>query len=175
MTAANAAAGAGRASGLGARLAPLQERWRALSPRDRTMALIGATVLAAYALWAIGLQPALRTLKQAPAQIAVVDAELQSMQRMAAEAAELKAQPPLPPDQAAAALKAASDRLGDRARLALQGERAVLTFNGLGGEALRGWLGEVRAGARARPVEAQFNRDAQGFAGSITVALGAGS
>ena len=171
MSGANAAT----ASGIAAKLAPLRARWGALSPRDRSMALLGAGVLAAYALWAVGLQPALRTLRQAPVQIAALDAEMQAMQRLASEASELKAQPPLPADQAAAALKAASDRLGDRARLALQGECAVLTFNGLGGEALRGWLSEVRAGARARPVEAQFARDAQGFAGSVTVALGTGS
>ena len=36
----------------------------------------------------------------------------------------------------------------------MQGERAVLTLTGVPSEALQSWLGEVRAAARARPVEA---------------------
>ncbi|MFZ4651806.1 MAG: type II secretion system protein M, partial [Rubrivivax sp.] len=75
------------------------------------------------------------------------------------------------PAQAAAALKAASDRLGPSARLTLQGERAVLMIEAVGTDALRDWLTEVRSGARARPIETQLTRGEAGFSGSITVAL----
>ena len=80
-----------------------------------------------------------------------------------------KAAPPVPPAQSAVALKAASDRLGDKAKLSLQGERAVLTLNGVGAEALRSWLAEVRSGARARPIDAQLTRGPQGFTGTLVV------
>ena len=175
MAGAASSSAAAPLAGLQARLEPALARWRGLSPRDRSLAALGAAVVLGYAVWSLGVQPALKTLRQAPSQLAALDADLQAMQRLAAEAAALKAQPPMPPSQAAAALKAASDRLGDAAKLSVQGERAVLTFKGLGADALQQWLGEVREGARARPVEAQFARDGNGFAGSVTVTLGGGS
>ncbi len=80
--------------------------------------------------------------------------------------------PALSADQSAAALKAASERLGNRARLSLQGQRAVLTLSGVSSMQLRAWLTEARAGARARPVEAQLTRNAQGFSGSVVLSIG---
>jgi len=76
------------------------------------------------------------------------------------------------PAQAMTALKAASGRLGDKAKLSVQGERAVLTLTGVGTEQLRGWLAEARSGARARPVEASLTRGPVGYSGSIVVAIG---
>ena len=38
-------------------------------------------------------------------------------------------------------------------------------------ETMRGWLAEVRSGARARPVEANLTRGAEGYSGTIVVAL----
>ena len=71
-------------------------------------------------------------------------------------------------------MRASSDRLGGKARLTLQGDRAVFTFNGVSNTQLREWLAEVRAGARARPIEAQLSRGAQGFNGSVVLQIGAG-
>ena len=42
---------------------------------------------------------------------------------------------------------------------------------GTRGEALRAWLLEARSGARARPLEAQLQRNPQGFSGSIGLVL----
>jgi len=39
---------------------------------------------------------------------------------------------------------------------------------------LRGWLGEVRSGARVRPVETQLSRGPAGYTGTVIVALGGG-
>ena len=68
------------------------------------------------------------------------------MQRLAGEARELKTGTPVGAAQAAAALKAATDRLGERGRLAVIGDRATLTLNGVSGEVLRQWLAEARSG-----------------------------
>lgn len=152
--------------------APLAVRWRELSARDRRLALLAAAVLALFLLWTLALRPALRTLATAPAQIEAAELELQAMQRLAAEAARLRSIPPMPAAQAALALKVASDRLGDGAKLSVQGDRAVLTFTRLGSDALRNWLTEVRAGARARPIEARITREAQGHSGTVTLVLG---
>jgi general secretion pathway protein M len=155
--------------------AALRRRWSELSARDRSLALLATAVLGAFLLWSAALQPALRTLRDAPAQRATLEAQLQQMRALATEAQQLRSAPTIGAEQSAAALRAASERLGPKARLSLQGERAVLTLNGVGSDALRDWLEEVRSGARARPVEAQLSRGAQGFTGSIVLALGAGS
>jgi general secretion pathway protein M len=69
-------------------------------------------------------------------------------------------------------MKAAVARLGDKARLVLQGERATVTLSGVDGASLRSFLGEARSAARARPVEAQLVRGAQGYDGTLTFSLG---
>lgn len=163
---------AAQGKGALAALAPLQAWWRALPGRERRGLLLAAAVLLAALLWLLALQPALQTLRNAPAALDAADLQLQAMQRLASEAVELRATPPVHPEQAAAALKAATERLGDKARLSLQGERAVLTLNGVGPGALRGWLAEARSGARARPVEASLMNAAAGYSGTLVVALG---
>ena len=97
------------------------------------------------------------------------------MRALASETQQLRSAPALGSDQSSAALRAASERLGPKARLSLQGDRAVLTLNGVSSAQLREWLDEARAGARARPVEAQLSRGAQGFTGSIVLSLGGGA
>jgi general secretion pathway protein M len=123
-------------------------------------------------VWLVAVQPAWRTLREAPAQIDALDMQLQQMQRLAAESRELRATPPLPATQSMTALQAATTRLGDRARLAVTGDRATLTLNGVNGEQLRDWLFEARSAARAQPVEAQLTRGAAGYSGSVVVSVG---
>jgi general secretion pathway protein M len=122
-------------------------------------------------LWTLGVQPAWRTLRDTPAQIDAVELQLQRMQQLAAESRELRALPSVPAAQAEASLRAATDRLGPSAKLVLQGERATLTINGISGNALTGWLGDVRSAARARPVEATLSRGSTGYSGSIVLQL----
>jgi general secretion pathway protein M len=149
------------------------ERWNALGERERLLLLVGSAILGAALLWWLGLAPALRTVRSAPAQIEALDAQLQQMQTLAAEVRELRATPALPSAQAQAALNAAAQRLGDKLRLSLQGERAVIDLNGLPGEALASWLAEVRLNARARVVEAQLVRTPQGgYRGKVVLVLG---
>lgn len=150
------------------------QRWATLPQRERTgvsMAAIGVGILI---VWWIGIAPALRALRETPAQIDSLDIQLQSMQRMAVEARELRGAAPVPASQAAAALKSATDRLGDKGRIAVQNDRATLTLSGVTGETLRAWLTEARSGARARPIEAQLTRGPQGYAGTIVLTIGGG-
>lgn len=160
---------------LSARWLALRERWRGLGARDRRLAGLAAAALAAIVLWTLAVQPAWRTLRDAPAQRDRLDLQLQEMRALAAEAQQLRDAPALNTEQSAVALRAASERLGGAAKLSLQGDRAVLTLNGVSSQQLREWLAEARAGARARPVEAQLTRGAQGFNGSVVLSLGAGS
>ena len=58
------------------------------------------------------------------------------MQLAAFESAALRSASPVPPAQANEALRAATERLGGKGKIALQGDRAVLTFSGVPFEAL---------------------------------------
>jgi general secretion pathway protein M len=151
------------------------QRWRTLAPRERQGVSIVLALVAVTLLWLLAVQPAWRTLRTAPAEADALEAQWQQMQRLAAESKELRAAPPVAPAQSAAALKAATERLGAQGRLTLAGERATLTLSGASGSQLGAWLVEARSAARARVVEAQLTRSPQGYSGSVVVALGGGS
>ncbi len=145
--------------------------WRGLAPRERTLVSVAAALVAVALLWLLAVQPAWRTLGRAPAELDRLDAEWQVMQRLAAEAQALRDAPPVPVEQAQAALKAASERLGPKAQLSLNGDRVVVRFEAIGPSQLREWLAEARAGARARPVAVSLQRGAEGFSGTLELAL----
>jgi general secretion pathway protein M len=154
---------------------PLRARaaaaWRGLAPRERQLVAVAAGLVSVALLWLLAVQPAWRTLARAPAEIDRLDTQLQAMQSLAAEAQTLRGTPPVPPEQAQAALQAATARLGPRAQLTLSGERAVVRFDGVAPGALREWLAEARAGARARPVAVALQRAAEGFSGTVELAF----
>lgn len=152
-----------------------RDYWRARAPRERRLLIGGGIALAVLLVWWIAIQPAWNTLRETPAQLDALESQLQQLQRLAAESQSLRGTAPVGTAQAGLALKAATDRLGDKARLTLLGDRATLTLNGIGTEALRGWLLEARSAARVRPVDAQLTRGAQGYSGTITVAFATGS
>jgi general secretion pathway protein M len=147
--------------------------WRARAPRERQALTLGAVAIVVLLVWLALVQPAWRTLRAAPAELEALDRQIQQIRASGAEAKALREVAPVSAPQAAAALKAATDRLADKGRLSLQGDRAVLTLNGVDADALRAWLGEVRNAARARPVEASLSRASQGYSGTIVVVLGA--
>lgn len=156
-------------------LQPLVLAWGRLAQRERRMVTLGAWGLGALLLWALGLAPAWRTLNTTPALRDAADAQSQQMQALAREATALRAVAPVPLPQAQQALTTATARLGSAAKLSLQGDRALLTLKGADSEQLAAWLGEARAGARARVVEASLNQTSPGrYDGSLTLALGAG-
>ena len=150
----------------------LSARWNAMSERERLYLTAGGAVVGIALLWSVLLGPALRTMREAPVQRQALQLQLLQMQRLAAESRELRAMPTIAPAQAGEALKAATARLGEKAKLVPQGERSVLSFNGLQADQLRTWLAEARSGARARPVDVQISRGTEGLNGTITMALG---
>ncbi|MBX3603950.1 MAG: type II secretion system protein M [Piscinibacter sp.] len=160
---------------LAQRRTQLQQYWRTRAPRERLALTLMAVVLVVALAWLLFVQPAWSSLRQTPQQIDQLDAQLQQMQRLAAEAQALRGVAAVSTAQATAALRAATERLGDKGRLSLLGDRATLTLNGAPPEALRGWLIEARSAARARPVEAQLTRAGNGYSGSLVVQLSGGA
>lgn len=152
-------------------LAPYRARWTAMAPRERRLVKAAALLIGVVLVWLIAVQPAWRTLRDTPAQVDALELQLQQMQRMAVESQQLRATPAVKSAQATEALRAATDRLGPNARLAVLGDRATLTLDGVSGEALAAWLGEVRSAARARPDEAKLSRGPNGYSGSVVLSL----
>ena len=133
-------------------------RWQAASGRERRSLMLAAAVVGLYLLWALGLQPALHTLRTAPPRLAELDGQLQQMQRLAQEAGDLRQLPAISSGEAEAALNAASSRLGPSTRLQMAGDRVTVSFNEINPADLQAWLSEVRVAARARVVEATLQR-----------------
>lgn len=148
------------------------ERWRALARRERTAVTVAASIAALALVWLLGVQPAWRTWREAPARIEALDSQLQIMQALATEAGSLRTAAPVGQSQARAALEAATTRLGTVGRLNIQGERATLTLTGVDAPMLREWLEAARSAARARPVEAQLTRSGDTYTGTLTVSMG---
>jgi general secretion pathway protein M len=151
--------------------AGLRRRWQELAVRERRLLGLALLLLLATAVYLAGVQPAWRTLRDTPARQARLDEQWQAMQRLADEARGLRSAQKVAPAQAAAALDAATARLGAQGRLQRQADRAVLTLQGASTSQLRGWLAEARSGARARPVEATLTRQGDTYSGSIVVLL----
>ena len=150
----------------------LQARYTKLDARERRMVVAIAALLAFLVVWLILVRPAWKTLDEAPALRAQADAQLLQMQAISSEAKQLRALPPVPQSVAEQVLKSATDELGGKAKLAVQGDRATLSVTGINGEDLRKWLIQARGGARARPVEATLNRAGDGYNGTVVVSIG---
>ena len=149
--------------------------WRARAPRERVALALVATLLLVTIVWLALVAPALTTLRSAPRQLDALDAQLQQMRSMAAEVRDLRNTTPVPAAQAGLAIKAAAERHGDKVRLSLQADRAMVTLINASPEQLRALLVEVRTAARARPVEAQLNRVPAGYSGTLVFNLGGAS
>lgn len=137
----------------------LQTRWAALQPREKTLVLAGAALVLAALLWWLALAPALKTLRNAPQQHQALDAQLQQMKRLQAQATQMQSQPVLDQDAARRALDAAvKQRLGATTQVNVVGDRATVILKGVPADAIAPWLAQVRTNARALPVEVKLNR-----------------
>ncbi len=137
----------------------LAAAWAGLGARERRMVVLAASVVGLALLWWVGLAPALRTLREAPAQRTALQTQAQQMQTLKAEADSLKAVPRLAQDEALRALETAmKQRLGDTGQLSVMGDRANVVLKGASATAVADWLSDVRVNARATPVEARLTR-----------------
>jgi general secretion pathway protein M len=137
----------------------LQTRWAALQPREKTLVLASAVLVLAALLWWLALAPALKTLRAAPQQHQALDAQLQQMKRLQAQATQMQSQPVLDQDASRRALDAAvKQRLGASTQVNVVGDRATVILKAVPADTIAPWLAQVRTNARALPVEVKLNR-----------------
>lgn len=138
---------------------PVTARWTQLAAREKNLVRLALGLVFATLLWLLILAPALTTLRTADAQAKVLDAKLQRMQTLQAQAQSLQKQPPLGFDDALRALNAATKQtLGTSAQLNVAGDRASVTLKGASADALAQWLVQARVNARSVPLEARLVR-----------------
>lgn len=149
----------GGGSALLAAAATLQARWKALARREQTLVLAAGGVLALALVWWVALAPALQVLRTAPARHAALDAQLQHMQALQAEARQLQSVPRARSGDALRALQTSlTQQLGAGAQLSSAGDRVTVTLRSVPADALARWLTQVRGTTRAVPQEARLTR-----------------
>lgn len=153
-------------------MAPVQRLWQRASKREQRLLSLAGAVLALGLTWWVGVAPALKVIKAAPAQQVALDTQLQTMKQLQAQAKELRAQPPLTSDGARAVLDQAFKPLGTNAQMVIQSERVTLTLNNLAPDLLAQWLAAARQNARMAPKEAHLKRnDKGGWDGTLVLQL----
>lgn len=151
----------------------LKARWAGLGPREQALVAAGGAVVALALVWLVALGPAISTLRGAEDQRRALDAQLQRMRALQAQAQALQSQPKLNPDEAARLLEqSVRERLGTSARVVIVGDRVNITLAGTAPDALAQWLTQARVNARALPGEARLTRNPSGlWEGTLVLAL----
>lgn len=151
----------------------LRARWAVLAPREQALVAAAAALVVLALLWWLAIGPAVSTLRSAESRHRALDAQLQQMRRLQAQARAMQAQPKLNHDEAMRQLEAAiRQQLGASARYAIAGDRVTITLTNTPAQALAQWLSQVRTNARAIPGEARLARNAAGgWDGSLVLTL----
>ena len=76
--------------------ASLSTWWSALASRERALLQLTLVVVLGALVWWVGLAPALRTVRAAPAQLETLDQQWLAMQNLAAQARSLQARSRMP-------------------------------------------------------------------------------
>ncbi|MBS0453628.1 MAG: type II secretion system protein M [Proteobacteria bacterium] len=142
-------------------LKQLQARWTALEARERQLVALCAGLIGLALVWWLVLAPALKTLREAPAEHARLDAQLQQMTTLQAQAKALQAQPRANREEATKALEGSVHAgLGPSSQMQQQGggEGVNVVIRGVSAEALATWLAQARGNARAVPREVHLTR-----------------
>lgn len=135
----------------------LRQRWEALGAREQRLVLAACMVVIAALLWWVALGPALTTLRLAKDQHPQLDAQLQQMQSLKAQATALAAMPKVSTEDGRRALESSlKQTLAASAQMVMVGNRATVTLKGASPDALAQWLLQARINARAVATEVRL-------------------
>ena len=150
----------------------LRQYWDGLALRERRMLMAAAAAVFAGLLWALAIAPALKTSMSAPAQLTALDAQLQSMRKLAAQAKGLQSRPAMKRDDALRALESSlQQRLGASAQLTVTGERVTVVMKGAAPDDLAQWLSQARVTSRVVATQARLTRGPNGWDGTLVLDL----
>lgn len=148
----------------------LKLRWSRLVPREQRLVGAAAGLVAVALLWWVALAPPLAVLRVADEQHRGLDAQLQRMRSLQAQAQALQAQPRQTQDDTSRLLEVTvRQQLGLTARISISGERVTVTLSGATPEALSLWLTQARTNARVLPSEARLTRNPAGLWDGVLV------
>lgn len=152
----------------------LQQFWRARPARERYALVVAGLVVGLALLWQLGVAPAWRTLRDAPAQRAAAQQQLNAMQALAAQARALQGQTgrsALPHAERLRALETATQQhLGTQARIAPSAESVQVTLQNAPAPAVAQWLQQVRLNAQLSVTSANLTRSGnQHWSGTLVL------
>jgi general secretion pathway protein M len=154
---------------------PIYAHWVRLAPREKTWVAMATGLVGLAVLWWVLLSPALNTWRHSHTLRAQLDAELQNMHSLQAQARALQAQPQIGREDALRALQATVTQvLGTGSQLIVSGERVTVTLKGISSQSLAQWLTQSRINAHALPTEAHLSRDIAdpvAWSGQVVMAL----
>ena len=149
----------------------LRAHWASLAPREQTLVLAAAAIVSLALLWWLLLAPALAQLRASPARHAALDAQLQQMQALQAQALHLKDIPrPTGNETLPVLWRSLGQQLSAGTQMSTTGDRAAITLKDVPPEALAQWLAQVRSTTRAVPTEARLMRNTASTGGASTPA-----
>lgn len=151
-------------------------QWQGLGAREKTLASATLALVAAALLWWLAIAPALNVLRTAQTQRTALDAQLQQMQSLAAQAKGLQALPKIKSADAARALEAlVKQRLGATGQMSLVGNQATISLTNARADALAQFLGQARSVGSALPSQARIRRgsNAETWDGTLVLQLSA--
>ena len=150
--------------------------WARLGLRERRAVVLAGSVVLLVLVWMLAIAPALKTLRAAPAQHETLDAQLQSMRKLAAQARGLQNRPAVARADAVRTLQSSlQQRLGASAQLNVAGDRVTVVLKGAAPDLLAQWLAQARVTARAVATQSRLTRGAAGWDGTVVLDLPAAS
>jgi type II secretory pathway component PulM len=147
----------------------VRERWAGLQPRERMGLSTALVVLALFLVWSQLLAPAWRLWRQAPAQHLRLDAQMQRMLDLRAQAEALKNQSIKTPEQWREGLTAATSSLGG-SELVWAGNTATVRLKNCTPQALARWLSDLGPMWQLQLSQASLKLNEEGlWQGQLTV------
>lgn len=152
--------------------AVMRQAWGRMALREQRLVVVATVLVLAGLAWSLALAPALRVLREAPAKIVTLDAQLQTMQSLAAQARGMQKRPAVSREETLRALESSlRQSLGAGAQLRISGDRATVVLKGVSPDLLAQWLGQARVGARAIVSQAALVRGTNGWEGTLVLDL----
>jgi general secretion pathway protein M len=133
-------------------------RWQALSLREQRGLIVLATLLGAWAFWAIAIAPAWQSLSSSSTHRASLAQQQSHMLGLQAQTLTLQKRVPLSRDEALRNLQTLTQAAGTQLQLNVQGDRVMVQVRAAPAPVLANWLAQARSQAQALPVEAHLTQ-----------------